>query len=145
MTIQESVKKQKTEWFLECDEFNKDSLCIFLRGWKTRFMYYLVTIVDNWFICCSITDSVWPCLYLSSATGCRASTFFHPLCSSFSCLWRESFIISRGSLEHAKVSMWEERSLSVEVCFVQIERGSKGETVSLETSIKSIPRGIFTG
>lgn len=144
MSIQESVKKQKTEWFLECVKFNKQSLRIFLRGWKARFIYYLVTIVDSWFIGCNSTDFVWPCPYLSSATGCQASASFRPLCNDVSDVWREGFLLSLGSVEHAKVSTWEEQSLSVGVCLMQIERGSKEEAVSLQTSIKSIPRGIFT-
>jgi len=106
-------------------------------------MYYLVTLVDSRFISCTIMDSVWPCPYLSSATGCRASTFFHPLCSGFSRVWRESFLLSLGSLEHAKVSTWEEQGQSVEVCFARVEGRSKGEAVSLETSIENTPRGIF--
>lgn len=118
--------------------------CVFfLRGWKTGFMHYLVTVADSWVISCAVTDSVWPCPYLPSATGCRASAFFHALCSSFSCVWRESFLLSLRSLEHAKVSTWEEQSASAEVCSVQIGRGSKGEAVSLQASIKNIPRGFF--
>lgn len=39
-------------------------------------MHYLVTAADSWVISCAATDSVWPCPYLLSATGCRASAFF---------------------------------------------------------------------
>lgn len=52
-------------------------------------------------------------------------------------------LLSLRSLEHAKVSTWEEQSVNAEVCSVQIGRGSKGEAVSLQAGIKNIPRGFF--